>query len=275
MKRTLLLTFTAALLYVSLSSYNAGPSGTPQGVQTAKTGCGDVGCHGAAGSPGSNTSMAITIADKNAQTITDGKYNPGEKHTITLTDAGSASAFGYIALITDDATDAQAGTLANPSSDPNVKVTTKGAYTVVEQPSKFIPGSGNMLVTFEWTAPAAGAGAVTVYFAVNRANNNGSADAGDEYALKSVTLAEAGVSVENVASKLEVSVFPNPTTSTLHIDGIEKGNYNYAVYNVNGSIAAKGSLNGNTIDVSKMATGTYFLTLQNGEESSTVMFNKQ
>ncbi len=278
MKRYLLLFCTAGLLYVSLSSSSNGPSGTPAGVQTAKNGCGGSGCHGGTFTP-TNSTIDI-IEDGQTAAVTDGKYKPNATYMLGATVfAPSAQKFGYILLATDAAGN-QAGTLTNPLSLPQVKITTKGQFTVAEQPSPLSPVGGGLAIPgIDWKAPAAGKGAVTFYIAVNAVNGNGSADAGDQYVLLSKTYQEGNpVSIENISREIEVVAYPNPANNLLNIDiqNSTSNKYHYSIYSMNGVLAAQGHLgnNVNTIDVSALASGLHFISITNGIEQKVITFNK-
>ncbi len=278
MKRYLLLFCTAGLLYVSLSSSSNGPSNTPQGVQTAKTGCGGGGCHGTTFTP-TNSTIDI-IEDGQTSPVADGKYKPNGSYTVGVTVfASSAQRFGFIMLVTDAAGN-QAGTLANPLSVPHVKITTKGQFTVAEHPSPVSPVGGGLAIPgLDWTAPPAGKGAVTFYVAVNAVNNNGSADAGDNYVLLSKTYQEnTSVSVEDIQREIEVVAYPNPANNLLNIDiqNSTSNKYHYSIYSMNGVLTAQGHLNNNvnSIDVSTLSSGMHFISITNGIEQKVITFNK-
>lgn len=278
MKRYLLFFCTTGLLYVSLSSSSSGPSSTPQGVQTAKNGCGGAGCHGSTFTP-TNSTIDL-IEDGQTSPVADGKYKPNGSYTIGVTVfAPNAQKFGFIMLVTDAAGN-QAGTLANPLSLPQAKITTKGQFTVAEHPSPISPVGGGLAVPgLDWTAPPKGKGAVTFYVAVNAVNNNGSADAGDNYVLLSKTYQEGfPVSVEDVEREIEVIAYPNPATNLLNIDiqNSTSNKYHYTIYSLAGTVAAQGHLgnNVNTVDVSALASGTHFMSITNGSEQKVITFNK-
>ena len=178
MKRTLLLFLAGTAAYLTFSGNAAGPSDTPSGIQTAKTGCGGAGCHG---TMGSNANMTITLIEGTTP-VTDGKYKPGGQYKISLTQSSPlAKKFGFILLATDDANDKQAGVLANLSSIPYYKITTKSSYTVAEQRTPIPPVAGGLGLSVDWTAPAKGTGDITLYLAVNSCNGDGNADTGDHY----------------------------------------------------------------------------------------------
>lgn len=267
MKKTLLLFAASGLIYVSLSSYSSGPAAS-QGAQVAKNGCG--GCHGG---QGSNASMTITLLEGTTP-VTSGLYKPGGVYTVRVNqNTPGASVFGYVALITTDKDDAQAGTLANAQRAANVKITNSGNYQMAEHPSAQATISGGTSFSFQWTAPA-GKGDVTIYAVVNSCNGNQSADPGDTYALKTLKLKEGWpASVDNVESGMAVNVYPNPASGILNIALQHAAESNYTIVNLNGAVVAQGTISNKqtAVDVSMLPAGMHFVKV--GDK--TVAFNKQ
>lgn len=279
MKRTLLLFSTLGLLYVTMSGYSTGPSGTPQGVMTAKSGCSGGGCHGG---PITDTSLKLNLVeDGHTDPIPaiSGKYSPNAKYTVTLTcNIAGAAKYGYIVLATSGANN-QAGMFANPGSNPGVKVTSKPPHTVVEQPSPVTPGPNGLEASFEWTAPPKGAGNVTFSVAVNGVNDNGTADAGDRYAYKFFYFQEGfALSADDIAMEMDVVAYPNPVANLLNVNirNSNGGHYYYRIYSTGGVLASEGHLDAssNGIDVSNMAGGTYFMSITNDDHQKVIPFNK-
>ncbi|MBK8349506.1 MAG: leucine-rich repeat domain-containing protein [Saprospiraceae bacterium] len=79
------------------------------------------------------------------------------------------------------------------------------------------------------------------------------------------------VSTKDIAT--EVNIYPNPVTEILYLDTNE--NWSKAeIYDISGRIMRSVSLDGLTIDVSGLESGTYFLRLKNGEKVGLVKFVK-
>lgn len=273
MKRTLLLLPVAAMIYLVTASNDNGASNAPSGVQTAKTGCGGSGCHGAA-----NTTATITVnlIDKATSIpVTDNKYSPGKTYTVSVGAMQSGTqAFGYITMVTD-AANAQAGTLANAASGS--KITTKTGFTVAEHSAPIAAVGSSFATTFDWTAPVAGKGAITFYTAVNCTNDNNNADAGDTYKLTSKTFAE-GVAIRDIDNSVSIALFPNPAVNTISLD-IQNSTirtYQYTIYNISGAAMQSGNAgNGiSTADISALSQGAYFLSVNDGSARRTITFNK-
>lgn len=77
--------------------------------------------------------------------------------------------------------------------------------------------------------------------------------------IKVVTEDPAGVD-EN--TKIEWALFPNPTTTTIHISSADEIK-DYRIISLTGEIIKSDKLTGNAIDVSALNSGTYFLEVRN------------
>lgn len=279
MRKIILTSALCVATYLLTTSNSLGPSGTPSGVTTAKVGCGGSGCHG---SPVPDTDLKLKLVlDGDTSAVTDGKYRPNGLYHVTasFTYPGTAK-YGYIVHATIPG-NLQGGTFSNPTSDPNVKLTTKSGFVVVEHPAPVTPVSGALEVKFDWTAPAKGKGTVSFYYAANSTNNNTLADPGDRFAYKAFHFAEGyAMSVSSLAAQPAPVVYPNPATDVLNLDfgdmtsGISQY---YRIYSAGGSVIAEGHINTvhAALDVSGLAAGVYFLGLTNGQGHRVVTFNKQ
>ena len=70
----------------------------------------------------------------------------------------------------------------------------------------------------------------------------------------------------NIASGLEelensISVYPNPTTNALHIQGMENLHFQYRIIDQLGQLKLDGTCNGNAINISALENGTYILMI--------------
>lgn len=79
---------------------------------------------------------------------------------------------------------------------------------------------------------------------------------------------------ENTVSVIKLNVFPNPASNSLYIDGVHSDQYNINVKNIFGQ-TVDALANPKEIDISKLANGLYFITIQQGTQTSTLKFIKQ
>ena len=186
MKRGLLIVLSLSAVYLVTSSYSSGPglNGLNRtGSQGTIAGCGN-GCH----TSSSNTLVTITV-DSAGTSLTH--YTPGITYTIKIHGTNSANqpAFGFQFSAAKGVGNAQtqAGTFSGLPT--NVHTATVNGMTLVEHGDQLAGSGGTYNVSFQWTAPAAGTGTVSMYAALNAVNNNNS-DNGDQFNTTSVTISE-------------------------------------------------------------------------------------
>jgi hypothetical protein len=176
---------TAILLGVTLSAIVGWVAGSPMAVRGAAeqtpippagaTGAPGEGscqaCHGAVAGDGSLAFSGVPSA-----------YSPGQTYTITVTlqDPGQ-SRWGFEATALRLDNNAPAGTLIDTSVHTALQTLSGRQY--ISHNSNFTVGqndgtfagtlNGPVSWTFDWSAPAAGAGSVGFYAAGNGANGNG------------------------------------------------------------------------------------------------------
>ena len=70
---------------------------------------------------------------------------------------------------------------------------------------------------------------------------------------------------DNTSRNLELKSYPNPTTDLLTVEGIDLNSVNTSIIDASGRIIKNGvfSLNGNTINVSRLAQGNYHVIISN------------
>jgi CubicO group peptidase (beta-lactamase class C family) len=81
--------------------------------------------------------------------------------------------------------------------------------------------------------------------------------------------------LQNLENDLsEINVFPNPVNNQLNIFGFNKSNYAIEIYNTIGQVQLSVN-NINTVDVSDLAKGIYFVKIQVDSHSKIIKFVKQ
>ena len=73
----------------------------------------------------------------------------------------------------------------------------------------------------------------------------------------------------NLNSSIDVKLYPNPTKDVVYLSTNEE-NLHADVYNASGTKVLSGKLTGNTINISKLQAGIYFIkiTKKSGESST-------
>jgi len=179
----------------------SGNTGSPADGNT----CARIGCH-VNGPAQTNQMVSLTGS------IPVAGYTPGETYDMTVTMSNGGSRFGF-SLSPQSPQGALLGTLIASGAGTTLNGA-GGKY--LTHTSAGTAGSGSKSWTFQWTAPAAGTGAVTFYGAYNFANNNGGTS-GDVIVTHTQVFSESittGVA-ESASRKLEI--FPNPVEDHINI----------------------------------------------------------
>lgn len=87
-----------------------------------------------------------------------------------------------------------------------------------------------------------------------------------------VTDCNAGCNVGIDEEEIDISIYPNPVSTVLTIDGIE--NATFTIKDVMGKIIQTGSV-ANQINVSDYKTGIYFITVEHTQQQTTMKFIKR
>lgn len=260
MKKKLLLAFsivaclTIAFLpeqniHGNTSSGPAGYTGSPFDSNGRTCGSGG-GCHG-----GGTTNQPSIITTN----IPACGYTPGQTYniTVTATSAGRTKfGFSLSAQKTSDGT--TIGTLIAGSGS---QLNGSNRYITHTSAGTAATGSGTRVWNFQWTAPVAGTGSVSLYAAVNCTNSGGNSS-GDIIFNTSIAIQEGGIPVapvisangsNNICAGQSVTLNANSATginwstgaSTQSINVTTAGSYTATAANACGT-----SPNSNTIVVS-------------------------
>jgi hypothetical protein len=240
-KKILLFTLSAGLAFVSLSSNNTGPAqvnllNLTGSKGSSSTNCGGAGCHG-----GNSNNTSVNIGVDSAGVVVT-KYAPGKTYNVSITGSNTSNLpkFGYQYSVVSGTgnNQVQAGTISVPANS-HIKVLS--AISILEH-SIPLSGTGTPITykvaTFTWTAPAAGAGTVTMYSTLNAVDGTGGPSLNDLSHNTSITLTEEPVGVAELNQDIAIKAFPNPATSQFNIkmDNAGTGIYNVHVYDLNGRV---------------------------------------
>jgi len=248
MKKTLLtilpLAFVSSIILSNASSAPPeGKTGSPLDGQSCTA------CHlGTAPSTG---------LDMISTDIPSDGYTPGTTYNITVTVSdASSSKFGF-QLSPQNSTTKGLGTLISSGTGTTI---TAGKY--ISHAAGKTAGSNNAKSwSFEWQAPMAGTGDVTFYAAGN-ASNSSDNTLGDKIFIDSEAVNEKG-GTTGIASfeREKVSVYPNPTSSTLFFTTSVKS---AVVFDLQGKEQLRSS-NVAEMQLSDLTEGRYILRLESEE----------
>ena len=245
---------------IETSNGKAGATGSP-GEQT----CSQPGCHTGSTNNSMGGSVALTSSD-----LVNWEYTPGQTYTLTATVTQQGRSLFGVGLEALLPSGANAGNLV-----PGTGTTTKNA-TISGNSRKNIVHNTNAgatanahSFTFTWTAPATDVGPITMYFAGNAANDNGTST-GDYIYNASQVVTPAGVGIsEQENSPFTFSFYPNPTTENITVNYSleESAKVQYVIYDLTGKkvqTEAATRFPGaqqQSIDVNNLQAGTYLLSL--------------
>ncbi len=281
-KTTLLLTAAAGLAYVVMSSNSGGPAAAGANYTGAKGSVGSCsGCHTGSTAP----TMSIRVDSVGGVQVT--KYVAGMTYTVTVTGTHTINTkfgFQYAAVTGVGAAQVQAGTFGTSLPAQTAKRTVS-SISIIEQTSAITGttsgGSTTFSKSFTWTAPAAGAGDVKMYLTVNAVNGNGNDDGSDHSANTIVTLPmrPATTAVAEIANKIGLNAYPNPTSTILNIETAGNGNYTAHVIDMAGRIVNITNLTATngaaSINTASWTPGTYRVVVSGNGTSETATVVKQ
>lgn len=89
---------------------------------------------------------------------------------------------------------------------------------------------------------------------------------GNEILEPTLTFSSTGSSIENVVNQPRLNLYPNPATEMLWLELRNTSAAEYYISDITGNIVHTGELAGgkNSVDISRLAQGSYFIMLSNG-----------
>lgn len=201
-------------------------------------------------------------------------YEPGKTYqlevSIIATD-GTPDSYGFQAVALDGANTGQG---AFDNLPPDVKITDLNGINYVEQAKRL----SSSTLRLDWTAPAAGAGDVTIYAGGVAANGN-NGNSMDGAATNSLELEEGGSSgtLDAAGLQFDLQVMANPIRDVLPIkvESTKSLSVEVRMLDLNGRAAMSKALEimpGEqtvTIDAADLEKGIYFFQLTDGQSITT------
>jgi len=94
----------------------------------------------------------------------------------------------------------------------------------------------------------------------------------DVYLVKTDANGEQTLINENIVNN-EATIYPNPSSEIINI---VNNNYStYSIISLDGKVIENGSINDNSVNISNLKSGIYFITLKNNSKTSTLKFIKE
>ncbi len=241
---------------------NSGGAGSVQGIDRTGSPVGEGSCATCHNSGAFNPAALIEILSGDTP-IT--QYEPGAQYTmrVTTTTENNPASYGFQAVALDGANASTGAWIAGAG----YQTLELGGRTYAEHDA---PSTSNVY-NVAWTAPEIGAGDVSFYVATSSTNGNGMSGGDNGAIAPVVTLAEdTGSSVASQGvGKMELTVMPNPVSSSLTYNAIgrDNGDYQLQITDAFGKIVKVQTVNlitgenQNSIDVSDLAKGVYILQI--------------
>ena len=263
-KKLLLFSAILGITYLTVSSYTFKPYfygyGNCTGAPGTTASCGGGGCHATSAA---TTNNGITLIDKSTSIpVTNGKYVGGKTYTATLTGTNTSllAKFGFQVCVVDASGTTDVGLITATNANSISDIYGTSTVHVLEQKTGPISGiSGAYTVSFDWTAPAAGTGAVNFYSVINAVNGNNSAS-GDAVSAKVTTTFQESTAGINESNTLTAhKIYPNPCQNTLNIEGLTSATQ-VSVFDLMGKEVVSAQTS-SSIDVAHLAPGIYVLRI--------------
>lgn len=270
MKKSLIIAMTlVAIVTLTLTTtkVTSDPTGAIAGVANdpASGGATCTNCHGGTATIATAAQASIT------SNIPAAGYTPGTTYTITGTvNYTGRSIFGF-EVSPQNASGTKLGTLINTSNQTKLVGTNKYVTHTLAGNS----GSNTKSWTFNWTAPAAGTGAVTFYGSFMAANGN-NASSGDIVYKTSYTVAEAVASGVNEikANTNALTVINLKNALQISYTAQSAASANVELYNLNGTLVSSSlyeQQNAGNVELNfdvkdGLNTGIYIVKVQQGTQ---------
>ena len=205
-------------------------------------------CHG--GNNNLNGQISLELLDKSTSTVVN-EYIPGNTYTVTVKATGTSTKMGFQSTILNSSNQ-NIGSIANPSSGAAL-------YTSGRNIAGHTAASSTGIWTYEWTAPSANQGVVTIY-GVSVISNKNNSDNGDQVVTNKITINPAASNSLQAITKNEIRLYPNPSLGTLNFT---KQVQSISVFDLNGKEILTANVDGNQYILPKLEGGIYLVKMKN------------
>jgi hypothetical protein len=250
-KKSLTQSFVILLGTVTFIVTNASSSGRGSEDRTGAPGSSGTcaSCHG--GNSNLNGQLAIELLDKSTSTkVTE--YIPGNQYIVSIKASGTSTRMGFQSTILNSS-NANIGSISNASAGAAV-------YTSSRNIAGHTSGSSTGNWTYEWTAPTMDQGVATIY-GVSVISNKNNSDNGDQVVTNKITINPAASNNLKHINTQQLIGYPNPCSDILHFSKMADA---VIVFDISGSKVLEYSIPVNSINVSTLKSGFYYVqTIEN------------
>ncbi len=166
-------------------------------------------------------------------------YTPNKVHTIKFKIIATGPV-GFSSTVLGNDSNKMVGTIASVDTNDTKVFLHAGSGRYYMNHKEGATTAGVKVYTYTWTAPAAGKGAVTFYFASLSSNNDNGSDFDTTY-QNSYVITEAlpSTGISEASNSNSIKVFPNPATDRINVSFYNKTNSNTEVslYSLDGKQA--------------------------------------
>lgn len=284
--------FSLSLLALLFMSHEAGRADDKGQGNTGAPGDGMSGgnpltcinCHNNDTDPNDPIQMILNIELFDSEGNVVGEYEPDQTYRVRVTNevaGGDPAGFGFQILCLKapkDQNGDDAAAFSNPASNVKIAIATSNGRQYAEHNGE----SETNVFEVDWTAPAAGTGAVTFYSCGNAVNNN-NMNSGDGADCEVLELAESDPSSTVEANGgVKILLYPNPVQEEMKVTLISdiSAEFDMEIFDMQGRLMIKESIefmtgeNSYFYDVNKLSKGTYLVKFSNEEKIATAKLLK-
>jgi hypothetical protein len=290
-KNYLLFSFFLVALFATLNvtqvnSHITSPPAGSSGDPVLNTTCAQSGCHAGPATNATANDLMLKIGVNSPTTTLNSSfvYAPGTQYNIAFLIQATATTNPYYGfqIVALTSSNTQAGTMTAVSLATTQINTASGLQYMGHHSA-----SATRNWSFKWTAPVAGSGPVTFYYAFNVANASvvpPTTPQGTVY-KGSVTIQQGPTGIADISDKIsDLNIFPNPISKDFSIsfDLKEASDISSQLYSLDGRLQkelinqkmSEGNFH-QQFDVSDLPSGIYLVQLNVGESSITRKIIKQ
>lgn len=216
-------------------------------------------CHG-----GGNFEPDVTVQLKDSEDNIIEDYVPGTTYTMEI--VGSVSmgqnpdGYGFQMVVLDTLSDEQAGEFLSYGDNVRNNVVKERNYVMQSAPRS------DGTFTAEWKAPEENTGPVKVYVSILAINGNNNTN-GDRVFTTDIMFEEGIVSSSQEYVSEQVTIYPNPTSGVVKI----QGDYSEVrIFDISGRRVSFDNAAKNQIDISSLDQGVYLIQID-GAKSKRVI----
>ena len=189
-----------------------------------------------------------------------GGYVPGQTYTINgaIGELG-INKFGF-EMTAENAGGAKTGTFVLTDAVRTKFVNSNAAVSHTSTGSAALTASGTTW-SFDWTAPAAGAGDVTFYGAFNAVNSNSSTSGDQVYTTTLIASEDLATGVSETVIASTFNVYPNPVKTSFEVSS-DKNIGSVNVFDLQGKQVASNNSQSSKVNVENLPAGMYIVNVE-------------